>query len=81
MPRLLVVVASTRPGRAGRAVADWFVAEAQQHGGFEIEVADLAELDLPMHGRADAPACCASTSTSTPSSGARSSTARTPSCS
>ena len=48
MPRLLVVVASTRPGRAGRAVADWFVHEAEQHGGFDVEVADLADLDLPM---------------------------------
>jgi NAD(P)H-dependent FMN reductase len=48
MPRLLVIVASTRPGRAGRSVADWFVGQAEQHGGFEVEVADLAELNLPL---------------------------------
>jgi NAD(P)H-dependent FMN reductase len=47
MPRLLVIVASTRPGRVGLPVARWFVARAQQHGAFAVEVADLAELALP----------------------------------
>jgi len=47
-PRLLVIVASTRPGRNGRAIADWFVDEARRHGGFDIDVADLAELRLPL---------------------------------
>jgi NAD(P)H-dependent FMN reductase len=46
--KLLVVIASTRPGRIGPAIADWFVDEASTHGGFEVEVADLAELDLPI---------------------------------
>jgi NAD(P)H-dependent FMN reductase len=48
-PRLLIVIASTRPGRAGRAIGDWFVERARQHAGFEVEVADLAELNLPFH--------------------------------
>jgi NAD(P)H-dependent FMN reductase len=48
MPKLLVVVASTRPGRVGPVVADWFVPRAQDHAGFEVEVADLARLNLPM---------------------------------
>ena len=47
MPRLLVVIASTRPGRVGKPVADWFLEQARSYGGFEIEVADLAEMDLP----------------------------------
>jgi NAD(P)H-dependent FMN reductase len=49
MPRLLVVIASTRPGRAGRAIGDWFVDVARAHSGFEVDVADLAELNLPFH--------------------------------
>ena len=43
MPRLLVVIASTGPGRAGRAIGDWFVDRAREHGGFDVDVADLAE--------------------------------------
>ena len=48
MPRLLIVIASTRPGRVGLPVATWFVQEAAKHGGFELELVDLAELDLPL---------------------------------
>lgn len=47
MPRLLVIVASTRPVRAGAAVADWFAAHARAHEGFDVEVADLREIALP----------------------------------
>jgi NAD(P)H-dependent FMN reductase len=43
-----VIVASTRPGRNGRAIADWFIDVARQHGDFDIDVADLAELKLPL---------------------------------
>jgi NAD(P)H-dependent FMN reductase len=46
-PVLQVVIASTRPGRIGPAFARWFVARAEQHGEFEIEVIDLAEVALP----------------------------------
>src|ERR1700759_967835 len=48
MPRLSVIIGSTRPGRAGLAIADWFADRARQHGGFEIDVVDLAELNLPI---------------------------------
>jgi NAD(P)H-dependent FMN reductase len=47
MSRLLIVIASTRPGRVGLPVAEWFAERARAHGGFEIEVADLAEIGLP----------------------------------
>jgi NAD(P)H-dependent FMN reductase len=47
MPRLAVLVASTRPGRTAPAVAEWFVQAAREHGGFELDVVDLAELGLP----------------------------------
>jgi len=46
-PRLMILVASTRPGRAGEPVADWFCKRAVEHGGFEVEVVDLAKLNLP----------------------------------
>lgn len=47
-PVLMVIVASVRDGRKGRAVADWFVGEAEKHGGFDVQVADLKEIDLPL---------------------------------
>jgi len=46
-PVLQVVIASTRPGRIGPAFARWFVARAEQHGAFDVEVVDLAEVALP----------------------------------
>ena len=48
MPTLQVIVASTRPGRVGPVVAEWFVEQARKHNGFEVEVTDLGELDLPL---------------------------------
>jgi NAD(P)H-dependent FMN reductase len=48
MPRLLTVIASTRPGRIGVPVGNWFEEQARRHGGFELELADLFELDLPL---------------------------------
>jgi NAD(P)H-dependent FMN reductase len=47
MPRLLIVIASTRPNRVGLPVAQWFEQVAREHGRFEIELVDLAELALP----------------------------------
>jgi NAD(P)H-dependent FMN reductase len=47
MPTLAIVIGSTRPGRVGLPVARWFEAAARQHGAFEIDVVDLAELALP----------------------------------
>lgn len=47
MPALHVVIASTRPGRVGLPVGEWFARAAREHGAFEVEVVDLAELNLP----------------------------------
>lgn len=47
-PRLNVIIVSTRPGRVGPLIADWFVKHAQDDGRFDIDVTDLAELNLPM---------------------------------
>jgi NAD(P)H-dependent FMN reductase len=48
MPHLNIIIGSTRPGRAGLPIADWFAGRARSHGGFDVHVADLAELDLPL---------------------------------
>ncbi len=45
--RLMIIVGSVRPGRVGLPIAEWVRATAQEHGGFEIDFADLAELALP----------------------------------
>lgn len=46
-PVLQVIICSTRPGRVGGAVGEWFAEQARQHGAFEVQVADLAEINLP----------------------------------
>jgi NAD(P)H-dependent FMN reductase len=45
---LQIIIASTRPGRVGPSVAAWIAQRAASHGGFDVEVIDLAEVDLPM---------------------------------
>lgn len=47
-PVLQVVVVSTRQGRVGPRVARWFADRARDHGGFEVEWVDLAEVGLPL---------------------------------
>ena len=46
--KLHIVIASTREGRKGPAVADWFIERARAHAGFEVRVIDLAEVNLPL---------------------------------
>lgn len=48
MPNLMIILGSTRPGRLGAPVARWFEQRAREHGGFEVAMVDLAELDLPL---------------------------------
>lgn len=45
--KLKVILGSTRPGRRGPIVADWFYEFAKQHSNFEIEVVDLKKINLP----------------------------------
>jgi NAD(P)H-dependent FMN reductase len=48
MSQLTVLVASTRPGRVGRQIGDWFAARAVAYGAFDqVRLVDLAELALP----------------------------------
>ncbi|MEO7844409.1 MAG: NAD(P)H-dependent oxidoreductase [Nocardioides sp.] len=42
-----IIITSTGPRRVGAAVGAWFAAIARERGGLEVEVLDLAEIDLP----------------------------------
>ena len=53
--KLTVVLASVREGRAGEAIARWFVTRANEHGTFDVELADLKELNLPILNEPDHP--------------------------
>lgn len=48
MLKLNVIVVSTRPGRVGLAVGQWFHRRAVEHANFEVAFVDLQELDLPL---------------------------------
>jgi NAD(P)H-dependent FMN reductase len=48
-PVLEVVIGSTRPGRVGGAIAQWFYELARANEGFDTELVDLAEVDLPLY--------------------------------
>ena len=47
MYNLKIIIASTRPGRKGRMVGDWFTALIKDYSEFNIEVLDLKEINLP----------------------------------
>ena len=42
-----VIIASTRPGRIGKPIGDWFIEQATADGSFEVRTLDLAEINLP----------------------------------
>lgn len=46
--RLLIIVGSVREGRFGPVVGSWVAEQARAHGGFEVDVVDLAGIDLPL---------------------------------
>jgi NAD(P)H-dependent FMN reductase len=54
-PVLRIIIGSTRPGRGGGAVADWITRRAEEHGGFDVQVTDLAELNLPIFNEPNHP--------------------------
>ncbi|HEY3148366.1 MAG TPA: NAD(P)H-dependent oxidoreductase [Dongiaceae bacterium] len=60
---LAIIIGSTREGRFGDTVGRWFATEAAGHGGFSIDLIDLAEIKLPPTHRAkptaEATAFCA----------------------
>lgn len=55
MLNLLVVLASMRPGRVGKPVADWFLPIAEADERFRTELVDLKELNLPFMDEPEQP--------------------------
>lgn len=47
-PRLHTVIASTRPGRIGPMIAQWFNDFAKAHSKFDAHLVDLASFGLPL---------------------------------
>ncbi|MFD0560098.1 NAD(P)H-dependent FMN reductase [Stackebrandtia endophytica] len=45
--KLHIVISSTRPGRLGGHIGQWFYENAKHHNGFEARLVDLAEVNLP----------------------------------
>jgi len=48
MSKVLVIVGSTRPGRAADLVLPWVIARVRAHDDFDTEVADLRDWPLPI---------------------------------
>src|SRR5690625_45746 len=48
MSKLMIIIGSVREGRIGLPIAQWVRKEVEQDGHFEIDWADLKELDLPL---------------------------------
>jgi len=53
--RLVILVGSVREGRFGPVVASWVADQARAHGGFEVDVVDLADADVPLALPAESP--------------------------
>jgi NAD(P)H-dependent FMN reductase len=47
-PRLQIIVGSTRPGRRGSTIGQWFHDLAVRHDRFDVELIELAEVGLPL---------------------------------
>jgi NAD(P)H-dependent FMN reductase len=48
MHKLKITTSTTRPGRKGPAISAWLPAIARRHADFDVEVLDLAQINLPM---------------------------------
>jgi len=48
MSRLKIIIGSTRPGRKGPVIGEWINNIALEHPGFEVEILDLGDINLPM---------------------------------
>ncbi|MET7653634.1 NAD(P)H-dependent oxidoreductase [Streptomyces sp. NPDC005486] len=46
--KLVIIVGSVREGRFGPIVASWVAEQAALHGALDVEVVDLAEIDIPL---------------------------------
>ncbi|WP_329259077.1 NAD(P)H-dependent oxidoreductase [Actinoallomurus sp. NBC_01490] len=46
--KLVIIVGSVREGRFGPVAASWVAEQARAHGGFDVEVVDLADVEIPL---------------------------------
>ncbi|WP_369183552.1 NADPH-dependent FMN reductase [Streptomyces sp. Y1] len=53
--KLVIIVGSVRDGRFGPVVSSWVAEQAAAHDAFEVEVVDLAEVELPLALPASSP--------------------------
>jgi NAD(P)H-dependent FMN reductase len=53
--RLAIIVGSVREGRFGPVVASWVADQVAAHGGFQVDVVDLADFDIPLELPATSP--------------------------
>ncbi len=53
--KLIIVIGSVREGRFGPVVASWVADRAREHGGFDVEVVDLADIEIPLSMPAASP--------------------------
>jgi NAD(P)H-dependent FMN reductase len=47
MNKLKIITSTTRPGRKGIVIADWITEIAAAHGQFDVDLLDLAAINLP----------------------------------
>jgi NAD(P)H-dependent FMN reductase len=50
--RLAMLIGSVREGRFGPTIASWMTEQTRRHGVFELDLIDLAEVDLPVRQQA-----------------------------
>ena len=55
MYQLKVITASTRPGRKGPVIADWIVNILKEYKELNVQLLDLAEINLPFMDEAEHP--------------------------
>ena len=53
--KLVMVVGSVREVRFGPVVASWVAERAREHGGFDVEVVDLVDIEIPISLPAESP--------------------------
>ena len=79
-PTLNIIIGSTRPGRLGPSIANWFDGFVREHGAFEPVLVDLADFELPVYDEPNHPRF-GNMRTSTPGGGAPAWKRATPMCS
>lgn len=47
--RVAIILGSTRDGRLGERVAKWVLSQAREMDGWEVELVDLREINLPLY--------------------------------